>query len=723
MFHLTRVKIRDFRGFTNEQELKFDQPVVLLFGGNHRGKSSTLNAVEWCLFGENCVGRRTGIRERIGWEIPNRYVSGGSAVVELEFKGPGGNYIVTRELSGTGRRGSGNITVQLPDGTKLHGEDAERQIYTLFHSSFQDFMTTVYQHQEAIRATLTQEPRDRNDAIDRLLGLSEYRELVRGIIDAKIENIYKAMGRDFEGFRQLAQQSIYIYNKEAKEKKEKAIAEGVEEEAITEQEALHRTKDIGEAVISLAQGLGVSDLQITVPQSFGEVAPFREELKNKIDYLWLSSPDMVKQTALERKQRELGSLIGEYQDAKKAAAEAQTGRDEFVQLYGDEATLVKAAKAQQENITEVEDQIRKSNAKANLVREAVQYLKEVVSDTDRRRCPLCGADAPQLLNQLKSEWEEKIKVEIRDLELQRNEHQTKLKDFGPLKGQLEDLEGKLAKALSSLEECIEKVAAALQREIGKHDDPLALLNTQLQKITSELESREKALEKKGEERIAIFDQLAKLRTIDEILSLERKREVVERIWDTREFRELDKLRDKASQFMEDVEAIKSSLAAASREEAETKITAAGTSLDKYFCRIANHPTIRGLAMEVIEDPRTGLNSYNIKSNDGLDPIPILSQGDLNCLALSLFFGLADVTGGTQPFTFLMLDDPTQSLWSEMKGQLVSVLEEITERYELVISTPDVEFKNLLMANITKTKDVYDFLGWTKKDGPQIARNA
>ena len=175
--------------------------------------------------------------------------------------------------------------------------------------------------------------------------------------------------------------------------------------------------------------------------------------------------------------------------------------------------------------------------------------------------------------------------------------------------------------------------------------------------------------------------------------------------------------------MEDVEAIKSSLAAASREEAETKITAAGTSLDKYFCRIANHPTIRGLAMEVIEDPRTGLNSYNIKSNDGLDPIPILSQGDLNCLALSLFFGLADVTGGTQPFTFLMLDDPTQSLWSEMKGQLVSVLEEITERYELVISTPDVEFKNLLMANITKNKDVYDFLGWTEKNGPQIARNA
>lgn len=723
MFHLTRLKIRDFRGFTDEQELKFDQPVVLLFGENHRGKSSTLNAVEWCLFGEKCVGKKTGIRERIGWEIPNRYVSGGSVAIEVEFKGSDGNYVVTRELSTTGRRPLEKIIVQLPDGTELHGDDAERQIYTLFRSSFQDFMTTVYQHQEAIRATLTQEPRDRNDAIDRLLGLSEYRELVRGITDAKIENTYRAMESDFENFRQRAQQSIRIYDKEAKEKKEKAIAEGMTEENITEQEALHRAKNIGEAVISLAQELGISDLQITMPQSFGEVAPFREDVKNKIDYVWLRSPDMVKQTALERKQRELVSLVGEYQDAKTAEAEAQTKRDEFVQQQGGETTLVEAAKAQQKEITRVEEEIRKSNARANLVREAIQYLKKVVSDIDRRRCPLCGSDEPRLLDQLESEWKEKIEVEVRVLESQRKEQQAKLKELESLKDQLRELEEALAEARSSLEECITKVAVALQREIGKYDDPAALLNAQLRKIASELESRQKAIEKKGERRIAIFDQLAKLRTIDEILSLERKREIVERIWETSELKELDKLRDQASQFMEDVQAIKSSLAAASREEAETKISAAGTGLDKYFCRIANHPTIRGLAIEVTEDSRTGLNSYNIKTKDGLDPTPILSQGDLNCLALSLFFGLEEAAGGTQPFAFLMLDDPTQSLGHEMKGQLVSVLEEIAERRQLVVSTPDVEFKNLLMANVTKSKAVYNFLGWTEKDGPQIARNA
>jgi exonuclease SbcC len=723
MFQLIRLKIRSFRGFADAQELNFDQPVVLLCGENHRGKSSTLNAVEWCLFGENCVGKKTGIRERIGWEISNRYVSGESVLVEAEFKSPEGNYVVTRELSGTGRRALERIMIKLPDGVELHGDDAERQIYTLFHSSFQNFMTTVYQHQEAIRAVLTQEPRDRNDAIDRLLGLSEYRELVRGITDAKIGNTYKAMKNEFDSFRQRAEQSVRIYDKEAREKKEKAIAEGMGEGHITEKEALHRAKDIGEAVISLAQELGISDLQITMPRDLGEVAQFRDEVKDKIDAVWLHSPDMVKQTTLERKQRELASLVGKYQDVKKAEAKAQTERDKFVQQHGDETTLVKAAEAQQKEITRVEEEIHKSNARASLVREAVQYLKEVASDIERKQCPLCGAKAPKLLNQLESEWEDKIEVGVKALEAERKEQQVKVKQLKSFRDQLEELEKALAAARSSFKECRTEVAVTLQREIGEHDDPLALLNKQLQDIASELESQQKAIEKKGEKRISIFDQLAKLRTIDEILSLERKREIVERIWSTKEYKELDKLIDKASQFMEDVQVIKGSLATASREEAEAKISAAGTSLEKYFCRIANHPTITGLVMEVTEDSRTGLNSYNIKSKDGLDPTPILSQGDLNCLALSLFFGLAEAAEETQPFAFLMLDDPSQSLGPEMEQRFVSVLEDIAERRQLIISTPYVGFKNLLMSNITRNKDVYDFLDWTKKNGPQIAKNA
>jgi len=723
MFQLTRLRICGFRGFAGAQELDFGQPVVLLCGENHRGKSSTLNAVEWCLFGGSCVGKKTGIRERIDWEVSNRYASSEGTFVEAEFKGSEGNYVVKRELTGAGRRASERTTVKLPDGAQLEGDDADRQIYALFRSSFQDFMTTVYQHQEAIRAVLTQEPRDRNDAIDRLLGLSEYRELVRGITDAKTGAAYKAMQNEFGNFRQRAEQSVRIYDKEAREKKEKAIADGMGEEHITEMDALARAERIGAAIISLARELGITDLQITVPRDLGQVAQFRDEAKDKIDAVWLESPDMVKQTTLERKQRELTSLVEKYQDVKKAEAEAKVERDEFVKRHGDEATLAKAVEAKQQEMRRIREEIHKSNARASLVREAVQYLKDVASDNQRRQCPLCGTEAPELLNQLQSEWEEKIEIDVRALEAERKQQQTELEQLVSSGDQLEKLEQALAAAHSCTKACETDAAAALQREIANDDDPLALLNRELQAIGSELGSQKKAIEKKGEKRIAIFEQLAKLRTIDEILGLQRKKEIVERIWSTNEYKELDELMDKASEFIEDVQAIKGSLATASREEAEAKISAAGTSLEKYFCRIANHPTITGLAMDVREDPRTGFNSYSIIGNDGSDPIPILSQGDLNCLALSLFFGLADAAEETQPFAFLMLDDPSQSLGPEMEQRFVSVLEDIAERRQLFISTPYAGFKNLLISSITKSKDVYDFLDWTKDNGPRIVRNA
>ena len=104
MFELARLTARGFRGFAGEREFEFDKPVVILFGENHRGKSSTLNAVEWCLFGDQCVGKKTGIPERLDWEVPNRHMPDRVVAVEAEFKSSDGTCVVRREMTGTGRR-------------------------------------------------------------------------------------------------------------------------------------------------------------------------------------------------------------------------------------------------------------------------------------------------------------------------------------------------------------------------------------------------------------------------------------------------------------------------------------------------------------------------------------------------------------------------------------------------------------------------------------------
>ncbi len=64
MFQIKRLAVRGFRGFADRCEFVFGDPVTILYGGNHQGKSSTLNAIEWCLFGDDAIGKDTGIRER-----------------------------------------------------------------------------------------------------------------------------------------------------------------------------------------------------------------------------------------------------------------------------------------------------------------------------------------------------------------------------------------------------------------------------------------------------------------------------------------------------------------------------------------------------------------------------------------------------------------------------------------------------------------------------------
>ena len=721
MFELARLRVCGFRGFVGEQGFSFDHPVTLLCGENHLGKSSTLNAVEWCLFGDECVGKKTGIRERVNWEIANRYLQQGEVAVTAEFKGPEGTYTITREQSVGRRRAAQKVTVLLPDGTQLQGDEAENMLYVLFRSSFQDFMTAVYQHQEAIRVILTQEPRERNDAIDRLLGLSPYREILKGIIGARLEETLTNMEGKREDFRKRCEQAIRTLDNLIREERAKAIAEGIPEEAFTEQEALNRAAGIAEAVKSLAEELGAADFKARVPVTFSEIVEFREWVKTQTDRLWAQAPDVLKQETLATEQQKLTIPKGRYKEAKGAETAAQVEKDRFVGQFGDEAALVEAIEQQQREIGQLDGQIRKTNARANLVREAMRYLKEVVPDAERGRCPLCGADAPRLLAHLETEWEQKVKAQVEELEQQKRECQSKLEDFDSLRDKLGTLERNLKKARSGCEDCLRAIAQTLGREIGKEEDPLYLLSKRHEHVAREHGAIGEAISKKRAKISDLYDKLGKLRTIDEVLVHQQKRAVIERVWETKEFLELEESLNEASQFVEDVRALRTALAEASLEEAEGKIHSAEAALDKYFCSIVKHPAIPGLVMEVAEDSRTGLNSYSFKSKDGTDPTPILSQGDLNCFALSLFLGLSEATGDTQRFGFLMLDDPTQSLGPEMKRELVSVLEGIANRRELIIATPDPEFKSLLTTHITKTKAVYNFTGWTDKDGPQVTR--
>lgn len=721
MFELKRLKVKGFRGFVGEHVFEFSEPVAILYGENHRGKSSTLNAIEWCLFGDNCMGSKTGIRERMDWEVANRHAVDGDVRVEAEFKGPDGSYVVTRQANASGKRGSGSLTATLPDGTALQGEEASRRLTALFRSSFRDFMTTVYQHQETIRGILTDVASDRNDAIDRLLGLSYYRELRLGIRASDIEKIYRGITSRSEGLRDRAEQSIRTLDNLVKEQRADAAAQELVEEDLEEEGALRRAKQIGDAVRDLAEAMGITSFDIDTPQQYQEMEEFPNYITDKVDDLWNRAPDSEKHKDIVKEQLELIGIREAYSAATDEEVRAHNNREGFVQQNGDAEALARRVQEAAVQVANLETSMGETNRRAKLVREAIGYLKEAGSGEAGEQCPLCLTKIPNLLGHLQTEWEDNMKHEVAELEAQLNARAAERGRLSALRTQFEALDKETSRTRSQIVACLERVGAALGRELGREDDPGALISARLRQVETELQRVSQSIEQKKPKRRAIFDRLKELRAIKEVINSERKKAIVERVFDSPEYQELSQILDEIAQFVDDVQAIRGHLAAASREEAESKIHAAGSALDENFRRLTGHPAIGRLVMNVAEDTRSGNNSYTFKGKDGTDPQPILSQGDLNCLALSLFLGLAKATSAEQPFSFVMLDDPSQSLGSSAKRQIVAVLGEVAEWRQLIIATPDNELKEMLVSNLTKSKTVFRFDNWTINEGPTITK--
>jgi wobble nucleotide-excising tRNase len=182
---------------------------------------------------------------------------------------------------------------------------------------------------------------------------------------------------------------------------------------------------------------------------------------------------------------------------------------------------------------------------------------------------------------------------------------------------------------------------------------------------------------------------------------------------------LEASRDQVAQLVEDAESIKNAVAEVAREEAETRLAAAGETIDKYFRQLSRNPAVQQLKLAVTADKRTRRNSYDITDQDGEDLTPILSQGDLNALALAIFLGLATAAKEGSTFRFLMLDDPSQSLGSEHKKQLARLLDQVARHKSLIVATMDTEFHDCLNEEFTKAKREYRFGNWTPTEGPTI----
>ncbi len=721
MIHLRLLKIKGFRAYREVREFSFERPMVLLFGENARGKSSTLNAIEWCFFGNECIGKGTGIRERINWKVPNRHIKppNVSVMLELEDK-EGRRYVISRSLVPHGRRRGleEKLRINLPEGSLMEGKEAKARLQQLVKLSFRDFLTTVYQHQEAIRAVLTQEPRDRNDAIDRLLGLSDYRNILTGIEGAQLEKEQREIGTSFDSFAKEVEVALQTRKTDLKDRAVKAQQKGLGESQLNQREALKIAKEAKDRLLQFACQVGLDLPHVCVPEGWKDLERFRRSLESEIKGFRSKIPEVVRQQELFEDSQTIIKLRAGYKQEKENEDDARRKFQDLVEEKGSSKVLDEKVDGVLQEIESKKKTLKKTNARATLVRDALEYLSSDVKGP-QVRCPLCGNKVANLAEQLKEEWEERIENEVRELGRQIQDLKMQLEELEELCEEHGRLKKKLEIAKEGANEVNRRIAKVLDREVTERDDPYVLLNRKLDSITKEL----KELEDVVSSRQGILDGIAyllnQIEAIVDILNGEEKMKIVEEIQASPEHSRMEELRDELAILLDDIGKIKRAVSEVSHEEARQKVGAAEKLIDSYFRQIAGNPSVTNMRFSVSVDSRTARNHYEFKDQNDQDLAPVLSQGDLNALALSIFLGMATSGAVREYFGFVMLDDPSQSLGSGHKEKLVEILDEVLKRRMVILSSMDKELQDLTLSRTTGAKKKYVFSDWTPEEGPEV----
>ncbi|MCX7943940.1 MAG: AAA family ATPase [Deltaproteobacteria bacterium] len=685
---IKKLKVKAFRGFVSEKEFEF-APVTIFFGSNGKGKSSTLNAIEWCLFGKDCIGKNTDIRERIDWEIKNRS-SKEDPLVEIELEN--GNRIVRRWKS-----------------EKKDEYEATDNLDLLKRYSFKDFLVGVYQHQEVIRAILIEEPKVRNEGFDRLFGLSEHRNFLDSLQEViKKEFKVDQLEDEFNSFKNKIESDVKAWTDLINRNKQNLKEEGVSDDEINRSgESKYKSEILKELKNLIKELLLEPSEEFVTLSSESPTKKFIDIIKRDITKFRSEMPDIKRQKELFDRQTKLSLLLTEYENAKKHAESEEKKLKDFIEKEGKIENLENKKKEIDERIKQIEFEKDQKNLRAAVIEKAFKYLER--DGVNKNVCPVCGKVTENLLSHLKTEWERKYKLEIEELNKQLNLIETEKKKIEGIIKNIESLEQNKELSRRKLKENIQQIGERLEREIKEDEDPKVIIGKEIEKIEAELVKIKKAVDAKQDRLNDIERKILILEKIGDILEKELLREKAREVEDTEEWQKMKEKKEDLLKLKEKLENIISAIREASKKEVNSTISTVKDKINQYFKEITNHPAIKELVFEVKE------NSYEIKDSDGKSVIPILSQGNLNALALSVFLALCE----NLPFGFIMLDDPSQSLSSNEKERFIEILDKVSQKKDIIISTMDGELHNYLLSKIAKQKKKYVYEDWDPLKGPII----
>lgn len=176
--YLQHLSITGFRGIGAGLDLPLAQRTIF-YGPNGSGKTSLLQSIAWALYGK-LPAFSGGVFSKED-ALVNDFLDEEKAEVILTLSD---NKTITRRRS---KQDSTSSKGTKPPLLSFQAQDPQDAIEKLLGLSPEEFFTAVFLHQETIRDFLTTTPEKRNATIDRMIGTSLLRALIKQV-DPKVPN-------------------------------------------------------------------------------------------------------------------------------------------------------------------------------------------------------------------------------------------------------------------------------------------------------------------------------------------------------------------------------------------------------------------------------------------------------------------------------------------------------------------------------------------------------
>lgn len=710
---LKTLKVSGFRGFgPAEETIDLSGPVVILAGGNRSGKSSTLNAIEWALYGGEVVSGKVNIEERKGWQVKNMRCE--RASVELVLETGAGDITVRR--SGTGAAGKRSQTFYFVDAD---GErhDEEEELWNMLGLGPKDFMSSAYLHQEVIRDLLVTVPAVRKAALDRLLGVSDLRNLFEAFKGIGMKSYESKVDEIFTDLENNIALKASSYKESLEEAKDKGSRIGLDKADLSVKGFTAKCAATIDKLEELAQMAKGRAPELTAPAQAEGFGDFEYEVNEEIDRLRVENPGAASQRELDEDKRRLDTAFSRLSQAIESEKELRGEKREIEKVDGKTEDIQATIGELEPTIAEASRDIAAVSDRLNVVNETIDYLEKLDGADKKAECPACGQEiSPQKLLKELREFKAESADQVQELEEKKRHAKREVKRLQKVLRRLAEIDDEeLPSAKKAKAERLEGLEAALGRKLRKDEDPKMAFENRLKEIEKAIEQNKKRLQEFTDGLSEMSRLLEGAGVIADALELEKKIKRVNSVKKTAEWKELEQARDALFDELGCVDKVKEAVEEVLREVSRKKVEQARGRIADIYRQLVERPDFEGIEIDS--------EKYEVyASGDGKREklVTFFNQGDMNCAALAIFLALG--TGraaGGGGASFILMDDPSQSLDSVQKERLARVIDRATGGVQLLLSTMDGELLDSLKKSVSRNKRIYNLGAWDPEKGPDI----